>query len=560
METKPNGAEAGDANVVVKLESETDAGAETTNGENWKRKADVLQEDNVENGNHVTPAKRGRGAATRARGRPRGRGRGAGDHSNVLDKTSRIVLKHIDAEGQGRVKLNTSRGSPRQRGRGRGSRGATRGKSQVVKTSSGRIRKPTAKLKEEEEEQEEEEEPEEEIEDDEDPDEEPSEEEIDDEEEEFLPLPKRGRGRGKSPSTPSRARGGRGRGRGRGKSKAPAAKANSKEMDDEEEDVEEEADDADAAEEAEAANDDPDAVRTGQFLIDKRDTHHLENYPIWRMEGPNMLRKFEMVVQLGRIRHKSLYAYSSWAQTMKDLYDKIQVSQISSLDGEVVVEIEDQCLPQAPDLQELEEKYGNHEHLQLYTTMLTILFQQASNQDFLRNAYSQEDATVQEPMSKIDNMVRERLNQIEAAVNFKEEFKVRIRDCPNMKSIRRSNWSQTDQSTLDRITEKGVRSVLLFGFGYDLSTMVEDKSRGAEVASEIVIGETTEKYLVAYHGLTHLKYHLLRRCQDKAKLLRSLQGEQPTLEKCMEDRCWILAAFGEFLNFLTPEESVGSTS
>ena len=26
METKPNGAEAGDANVVVKLESETDAG------------------------------------------------------------------------------------------------------------------------------------------------------------------------------------------------------------------------------------------------------------------------------------------------------------------------------------------------------------------------------------------------------------------------------------------------------------------------------------------------------------------------------------------------------
>ena len=28
-------------------------------------------------------------------------------------------------------------------------------------------------------------------------------------------------------------------------------------------------------------------------------------------------------------------------------------------------------------------------------------------------------------MSKIDNMVRERLNQIEAAVNFKEEFKVK---------------------------------------------------------------------------------------------------------------------------------------
>ena len=56
-----------------------------------------------------------------------------------------------------------------------------------------------------------------------------------------------------------------------------------------------------------------------------------------------------------------------------------------------------------------------------------------------------------------------------------------------MKSIRRSNWSQTDQSTLDRVTEKGVRSVLLFGFGYDPSTFVEDKSRGAEVASVRII-------------------------------------------------------------------------
>ena len=45
-------------------------------------------------------------------------------------------------------------------------------------------------------------------------------------------------------------------------------------------------------------------------MIENNDTKHLENYPIWRMEGPNMLRKFEMVVSGGKIRHRSLYAVS----------------------------------------------------------------------------------------------------------------------------------------------------------------------------------------------------------------------------------------------------------
>ncbi|RUS81924.1 hypothetical protein EGW08_010310 [Elysia chlorotica] len=567
MEVQANGAKTGDA-AVVKLESETLAGSETGAADSPKRKADALQEDNVENGDHGSPAKRGRGAAARGRGRPRGRGRGAGD-SNVLDKTARIVLKQVDAEGQDGDRLNTSRGSPRQRGRGRGARGVSRGSATVVKTSSGRVRKPTSKVKEEvDEENEGDEDPEEDTEDDDedkDPDEEPSEEDIEedeDEEEEFFPPSKRGRGRGKNPSTPGRGRGRGGRGRGRGKSKASPGKAGSKEVDDDEDEMDEEAEDAemDAAEEAEAVSNDPDAIRTGQFLIDKRDIRHPENFPIWRMEGPNMLRKFEMIVQLGRIRHRSLYAYSSWAQTMKDLFNKIEISQISSADGEIVVEINDQYLPKAPDLQQLEDKYRNHEHLQLFSTMLSILFQQVANPDFLANAYSQDDAVVKEPMSQIDTMVRERIKQIEAAVNFKEEFKIRISDCPNMKSIRRSNWSQTDQSTLDRVTEKGVRSVLLFGFGYDLSTMAEDKTRGAEVASEIVIGETTEKYLMVYHGVTHLKFHLLRRCHDKAKLLELLQGEKPSIEKCMEDRGWMLAAFEEFVNLFTPEETVAASS
>lgn len=51
-----------------------------------------------------------------------------------------------------------------------------------------------------------------------------------------------------------------------------------------------------------------------------------------------------------------------------------------------------------------------------------------------------------------------------------------------MKTIRRQNWSQTDQATVNKTTEKGVRSVLMFGFGYDPFYLEEDKSKGVEVA------------------------------------------------------------------------------
>ncbi|GFO33821.1 glutamine and serine-rich protein 1 [Plakobranchus ocellatus] len=479
MEVTANGAEAGDADVKVKLESEPKTENDAAAG--LKRNSETLKEDNEENESQSPPAKRGRGGSNRGRGR--GRGRGSVDQSKVLDKTARIVLKHIDADGQG-AELASPAKSPRGRGRPRGARNASQATplSQPQKTSSGRIRKPTAKVKQEEEERKAKEgEQLEEVEDEEDPSFE--EEEDDDEEEEFVPS-KKSRGRGRPPSTPGRGRGtkrGRGRGRGRPPVKSENEEEEEEDNEDEEEEMEEPEDDADAAEDS--ANADPEAIKTGQFLIDKNDIRRIENFPIWRMEGPNMLRKFEMIVQLGRIRHRSLYAYSSWAQSMRDLYDKIRVTQISSLDGEVVVEVQDECLPKPPDLSELEVKYGNNELLPLFTSLVSILFQQAADTNFLATAYANNDTSVVEPVSKIDNLVRNRLDQIESEISLKDDFKARIRDCPNMKSIRRSNWSQTDQSTHDHSSEKGVRSVLLFGYGYDAATLAEDRARGAEVAS-----------------------------------------------------------------------------
>jgi len=131
----------------------------------------------------------------------------------------------------------------------------------------------------------------------------------------------------------------------------------------------------------------------------------------------------------------------------------------------------------------------------------------------------------------------------------------RVKSCPNMKGIKRQNWTQTDQATVDKVTEKGVRSVLMFGYGYDPFLMTEDSSRGVEVAQEIIIGNTMEKYLGSYHGLTHFKYNLLKRCQDKVKLEKGLAGhemdDETVLTRCLGDHVWILQTFDELKTLMT---------
>ncbi|BFZ13744.1 hypothetical protein BsWGS_16783 [Bradybaena similaris] len=293
-------------------------------------------------------------------------------------------------------------------------------------------------------------------------------------------------------------------------------------------------------------------VIIGQYLIEKSDMTRLENYPIWRMEGPNMLRKFEMIVQDGVVRHKSLNAYASWAQFMQDLYEKIQVRQISSQDGEIIVEVNPECVPRPQEMTSLEDKYMGDELVQAYNLYVEAMFQQAMDSSFLKEIKTDSESDYVHAINRIDTAIKEKITDIENEVSMKDEFKTRARNCPNMKSIRRQNWSQTDQATTNKSTEKGVCSVMMFGYGYDPFLMEEDKTKGAEVVQEVVIGSTMEQYLVAYHGLIHFKYTLLRRCQDKVKLINALEpgDKADVLVKCLHDRCWILQTFDHLKRLL----------
>jgi len=498
-EIKPEIKAEFEPDFKVKEEAENDA--EGTGKRARKSKvASMAELSGSESETDAPPKKKGRASAGRGRGKK---------------------LENIDGASPGTAK--------RGRGRGKGTPTAGRGRG-------GRVRTPAKKYDDggEDEDEEDVEESAEEA--------EISGEESEDDWE---------GGKGKAVPTPTRGKG-RGRGGGRG-GKAKAGKAKAAKADKEDEEEEEEDAEVPAMNDA-AVNDLSGPVRTGQFMLEKNDMRHLENYPIWRMEGPNMLRKFEMFVSDGKVRHKSLYAYSSWAQSMQELYTRIQVQQLSSSDGEIVVEVKPDYVPQPPALEILEGQFGADEHLPAYNTFLQVLYKQALDSKTLTQVKETNDPFFMPAIEHFDILVANTVRTIESEVNMKEEFMTRVKNCPNMKGIKRQNWSQTDQATVDKVTEKGVRSVLMFGFGYDPFLMTEDSSRGVEVAQEIIIGATMEKYLKSYHGLTHFKFHLLKRCIDKVKMEKGLDAtltDDQILEKCTTDRIWIMQAFEDFRTLLS---------
>ena len=45
------------------------------------------------------------------------------------------------------------------------------------------------------------------------------------------------------------------------------------------------------------------AFKIGTYMIEKKDMQNSENYPIWRMEENNLMKKFELKTDAGRIKH-----------------------------------------------------------------------------------------------------------------------------------------------------------------------------------------------------------------------------------------------------------------
>lgn len=293
--------------------------------------------------------------------------------------------------------------------------------------------------------------------------------------------------------------------------------------------------------------------QVGRFLLERKDQHNYESYPVWRLEHGRMLRKFEMFIDNGRILHKAVSTYSSWVPSMSAQFIPIRVLVITNKPHGEIVEVLEEFRPKPPTDGSLEVQYEDDPLVDHFNVYLQIFLSQSLEPSFLAAIRKSQEFFYLVPLEKIDKMIEAKLEQIDRTVQWKPRFRECMRMKPQMREINRPNLKQSCQAC-ENSSPPTIKSVLFHGAPYDrfLLTDIQDQDTGS---MEFLVGKLAAPYITQYHNLHHFKYRLYQRCKAKVHMVRESNKSQnikdeSILDQCLQNRAWVLKIFEDFKSLL----------
>nr|KAG5700979.1 hypothetical protein BaRGS_022690 [Batillaria attramentaria] len=293
--------------------------------------------------------------------------------------------------------------------------------------------------------------------------------------------------------------------------------------------------------------------QVGRFLLEKKDLHNYESYPVWRLEQGRMLRKFEMFIDNGRVLHKAVSTYSSWVPTMGTQFVPIRVLVITNKPHGEIVEVLEEYRPKPPSDGSLEVQYEDDPLVDHFNVYLQIFLSQSLEPSFLAAIRKSKEYFYLVPLEKIDKMIEAKLEQIDHAVQWKPRFRECMRMKPQMREINRPNLKQSCQAC-ENSSPPTIKSVLFHGAPYD-RFLLTDLPDSDNSSTEFLVGKTAAPYVTQYHSLHHFKYRLYQRCRAKVHMVRESNKSQnikdeSILDQCLQNRAWVLKIFEDFKSLL----------
>lgn len=293
--------------------------------------------------------------------------------------------------------------------------------------------------------------------------------------------------------------------------------------------------------------------QVGRFLLEKKDLHNYESYPVWRLEQGRMLRKFEMFIDSGRVLHKAVSTYSSWVPTMGTQFVPIRVLVITNKPHGEIVEVLEEYRPKPPSDGSLEVQYEDDPLVDHFNVYLQIFLSQSLEPSFLAAIRKSKEYFYLVPLEKIDKMIEGKLEQIDHTVQWKPRFRECMRMKPQMREINRPNLKQSCQAC-ENSSPPTIKSVLFHGAPYD-RFLLTDLPDAENSSMEFLVGKTAAPYVTQYHNLHHFKYRLYQRCRAKVHMVRESNKSQnikdeSILDQCLQNRAWVLKIFEDFKSLL----------
>ncbi|KAM3726733.1 Proline-rich protein [Dirofilaria immitis] len=304
----------------------------------------------------------------------------------------------------------------------------------------------------------------------------------------------------------------------------------------------------------------------GTFVVCKADILK-EDCPLWRVDNQNLLQKYPPFNLDGKIAYRNSSTYSGWCDQIADSYIVVRVRFIKHSRSESIVQPEMPLLDMFPAISiEYEERpSGNSgiapEQKDLFAddpirkqmaVYVKAMLNHALDMTFLQTVRQKSDWNYLCALNGIDKLNQERKEKVQLRVKWVQRYL----DLLHFYSSCVICDSEGSGLSCQACGLSGVEKVvqLFCNEGYDYDTLEAEEvcytGSGSPLhAVEYLVCSSCAKLSRIYHKLHHMRYMLLKNCEDKLEKVSAGNTDMSSefvVETCMDDAIWLRSVVSEY--------------
>ncbi|KAK0396844.1 hypothetical protein QR680_001882 [Steinernema hermaphroditum] len=313
----------------------------------------------------------------------------------------------------------------------------------------------------------------------------------------------------------------------------------------------------------------------GTFVVSKQDLFRIECCALWRVDNQNLLQKYPPIIdpKTGRTMYKNSSTYSGWCDQIADGYLTVVIKYMKHSRAESIVEPEIPLVDLFPAIsQEVEDRatvaadevekdecvkemlcFGKDALRVSLQTYLQVMLNHALSLNFLQSIKQANEWNYLCSLNEVDKANEDGKARIRERVKWNQHFV----DMVQQYSFCTASDSDVSDVFCQACDAKPISNVIqLFSneyYNYETLAPIEFPSSGRESpmpAMEFLVCSSCQQYTLLYHRLHHLRYHLLKKCEDK---IETMSIEYPTksaaevIDACMRQTRWVKQICDEYV-------------
>lgn len=321
------------------------------------------------------------------------------------------------------------------------------------------------------------------------------------------------------------------------------------------------------------------SIAKGTFVVSKADVLK-ENCPLWRVDSQSLLQKYVPIKCDQRLFYKSISTYSGWCDQISDGYLIVKVQYIKHSRAETIVEPEVPLADMFPAVsveisaskagtEQLEHGDGKNnlrsldsfeldfnmkkplrDHLLTY---VKALLNHAVDLSFLQSVKLKNDWDYLRALNEVEKLNEEKKEKVMSHVKWTDKYVELLHFYSSCALCDSDGSGLKCQACGANPVEKVIQLFSSESYNHDTLESEELRCIGAGSpmpATEYLVCDRCAKSSLLYHKLHHMRYLVLKQCEDQMELISYEEPLMPTesvIERCLNNHKWLNNVLSDYV-------------